>query len=358
MVERHQFSRTQVSNWISSANKMDSIVTAMQRPAEKVKPWFEYREHFISNLRISRGVEFWAKYSSDLDRAQTTLGVDAAVIVSIIGVETNYGRTLGNYRVIDALGTLAFDYYTKIEPREKRRLFFTRELENLMLLAREQNQDPLALMGSYAGAMGWGQFMPSSYRNYAIDFDQDGSTDIWNNPTDVIGSVANYLAKHGWEAGQPVALEAQKIELPNEAEDPESLSHYIVNTGDTLHSIARKHSMNYRELLRINDLKNPDLLRIGQRLKVKIDSKINKLSRPSVTLDQLRNRGIITVKPADELTKALPLKLDAGGKYEYWMGLKNFYVISRYNPRIKYAMAVYQLSELIRNEYCATQPRC
>ena len=303
MVEKHQFKREEIVDWLAVAKHQESIVKAMSRPAEKVKPWYEYRKHFISERRIKGGVKFWLENKETLERAQRELGVEPAIIVSIIGVETNYGSNTGSYKVVDALATLAFDYYTYTEKRASRKRFFTAELENLFLLAREQNQNPVELKGSYAGAMGLGQFMPSSYRNYAVDFDNDEFANIWTNPTDAIGSVANYFAKHGWKQGQAVAMRA------NISSDP---------AEDTL----------------------------------------NKLHRPKATLAELNSQGykIIEKFPAD--TKALPMRFKAKYGNEYWLGLHNFYVISRYNPRTKYAMAVYQLSELIQERYCAQSSDC
>ena len=358
MVKTHQFSRIELTEWLSNAKKIDSIIAAMSRPAEKVKPWHEYRKHFISDQRISWGVDFWNEHNVVLQKAQQTLGVDSAVVVSIIGVETNYGRNVGNYRVIDALSTLAFDFYRDIEPREKRRLFFTGELENLILIGRTQKVDPTSLMGSYAGAMGWGQFMPSSYRNYAIDFDQDGYADIWKNPNDVIGSVANYLAQHGWAAQKPIAIRASREEPTSEMIKSSAIVHYTVEPGDTLYSIAKKFGTEHYNLQKVNDLKNPNELFVGQDLTISSDVKINALTRPSKTIAELKEAGFDTLEPAPSDIKAFPMKLDAGNKAEYWIGFNNFYVISRYNPRIKYAMAVYQLSELIQNEYCAIKSKC
>lgn len=293
MVENHKFDRQDIVRWLANAEKKESIIKAMSRPAEKVKPWHEYRKHFISEQRINGGAAFWRKHQATLEQAYRDYGVDPAIIVSIIGVETNYGKNTGSYKVIDALTTLAFDYYTYHDKRESRKKFFTSELENFLLLAREQNRDPLSLKGSYAGAMGLGQFMPSSYRNYAVDYDNDQFADIWSNPTDAIASVANYFAKHGWRNGEAVATRAHISPSPDE-------------------------------------------------------SSINKLHRPKESLSQLADKGYTPVSelPADSV--ALPMKFK--GKYgpEYWLGLHNFYVISRYNPRTKYAMAVYQLSELIR----------
>jgi len=303
MVNTHNFQRQQILHWLSQAQHQQSIVKAMSRPAEKVKPWHEYRKLFVSQLRIDRGVAFWRENQPTLERAAEDFGVDPAIIVSIMGVETNYGRNTGSYRVIDALSTLAFDYYVDIDKRESRRKFFTTQLEHFFLLAREQQQDPLTLKGSYAGAMGWGQFMPNSYRNYAVDYDDDGVADIWTNPTDAIGSVANYFIKHGWKAGQPVATRAVVADKP----DPKQL---------------------------------------------------NKMRRPQLSIGDLSDKGYKPVENYDSDLKAFPILL--AGKYgdEYWLGLHNFYVIGRYNPRVKYAMAVYQLSLSIRERFCESNDSC
>jgi membrane-bound lytic murein transglycosylase B len=304
MVEEHQFERAQVLEWLKVAENQQSIVKAMSRPAEKVKPWHEYRKIFVSELRIKRGVEFWQQHEETLERAYKEYGVDPAIIVSILGVETNYGRNTGSYRVIDALSTLAFDYYHSIEKRESRKKFFTIQLENLFLLAREQKKDPLSLTGSYAGAMGWGQFMPDSYRDYAVDFDGDNLADIWTNPTDAIGSVANYFNKKGgWKKDQPVA--------------------------------TRVH--------------------IGEKLDTQ---GLNKMRRPKVTIAELIVRGYQPVQNFAEDSLAFPMKLTAKYADEYWLGFNNFYAIGRYNPRIKYAMAVYQLSLMIKEQRCETSEIC
>ena len=303
MVTKHNFDREQVLNWLAQANHQKSIVKAMSRPAEKAKPWHEYRKIFVTDTRADRGIEFWQQNKETLAKAEREFGVDPAIIVSIIGVETNYGRNTGSYKVIDALATLAFDYYTYTERRESRKKFFTIQLEHLMLLAREQNQDPLALKGSYAGAMGWGQFMPNSYRNYAVDYDGDGFADIWTNPTDAIGSVANYFTKHGWQKDQPVATRATIDKTPS-------------------------------------------------------SESLNKMKRPTATIADLMAQGYKPVDTFAPSSKAFPMSFAAKYGTEYWIGMHNFYVIGRYNPRTKYAMAVYQLSELMRNRICASAQNC
>jgi membrane-bound lytic murein transglycosylase B len=201
-------------------------------------------------------------------------------------VETYYGRVAGSYRVIDALSTLAFDY-------PKRSEFFTKELKNYLILTREQGFDPLDLKGSYAGAMGYGQFMPSSYREYAIDFDGDGVADIWNNPVDAIGSVANYFKRHGWRTGEPVVFAADAA----------------ADVPDELFVQAR------------SDLK------------------------PQRTVAQFAAAGIVARQEVDPEALATAMKFELEDGYEYWLGLHNFYVITRYNHSAMYAMSVYQLSQ-------------
>ncbi len=286
MVVEHGFDRTQLERQFAQVEYKQSIIDAMERPAEKVKEWGEYRKIFITERRISEGVDFWRSHAAVLARAEQQYGVNPALIVAIIGVETHYGRITGSYRVIDALSTLAFDY-------PKRSEFFTRELEQFLILTREQQRDPLTLTGSYAGAMGYGQFMPSSYRQYAVDFDGDGIVDIWENPDDAIGSVANYMLRHGWQPGQSVAVRARTSGAYNAA-------------------------------------------------------LVNKLLVPELTLAELRVQGFAPVMqglPAD--TRAIPLKLVGDYGVEFWLGLPNFYAITRYNHSYRYAMAVTQLSEAI-----------
>ena len=202
MVEEHDFDKAELDVWFASAAKKQSILDAISRPAEKRLTWAQYRKIFVTNSRIKKGVTFWKEHEDILSKVEQEFGVPAAVIVAIIGVETRYGENKGSYRVIDALSTLAFDY----PPRSK---FFRKELKEFLLLSREQKQDPLALMGSYAGAMGYGQFIPSSYRAYAIDYDKDGFVDIWNNTDDAIGSVANYFKVHGWKSNQAVVVRSR-----------------------------------------------------------------------------------------------------------------------------------------------------
>jgi membrane-bound lytic murein transglycosylase B len=286
MVDRHGFSKPELENVFSQAQRSDSILAAMSRPAEKTKPWYEYRKIFLTQSRIEGGVAFWNHHAKVLAQAEKAYGVDAQVIVAIIGVETRYGGNTGKYRVLDALTTLAFDY----PPRSK---FFRSELEQYLLLARADHIDVLNTMGSYAGAMGYGQFIPSSYQHYAVDFDQDGKRDLWDSPMDIVGSVANYLHEHGWNPGALVTVRASV-------------------TGNRYQSV------------------------------------IETGLKPETSVSMLRRDGITPSKPLPEDTLAALLSLDQENGPEYWLGLNNFYVITRYNRSPLYAMAVYQLSEEIR----------
>jgi membrane-bound lytic murein transglycosylase B len=288
MVQEHNFSREEILQWLRGANKQQSILDAISRPAERTKTWKEYRPIFIVPLRITNGVKFWQEHRAVLERAEQVYGVPAEIIVAIIGVETNYGRNTGSHKVIDALTTLAFDY----PPRSP---FFRKELQNYFLLTREQKQNPLALKGSYAGAMGYGQFMPSSYRNYAVDFDGDGFTDIWNNTTDAIGSVANYFKEHGWQTGEAVVSRARF-------------------EGDPTTEV------------------------------------FNDIQPPTRTVKEWKERGFVPISDIPDATKVSILQLDGQHGIEYWLGTKNFYTITRYNRSHLYSMATHQLSQLIKEK--------
>lgn len=290
MVERHGFTPAELRAWLAAAERKDSILEAISRPAEKRLSWGEYRKVFITPARIDGGIAFWRANAADLERAATTFGVAPEVVVAIIGVETRYGGNMGSYRVIDALATLAFDF----PPRGE---FFAGELEQFLVMAREQGFDPMSLLGSYAGAMGMGQFIPSSFRAYAVDFDGDQRADIWNSRADAIGSVANYFSRHGWRHGEPVVVAARA-------------------TG----RIA-------------NERMNPGL-------------------EPNVATGELATLGVAAADGAlDGVERVLPLLLETEAGPEYWLGLHNFYVITRYNRSTLYAMAVHQLSQAIRAGY-------
>lgn len=284
----HGFSADYVRSLLAQAERKQSILDAISRPAERVKPWHEYRPIFITDKRIERGVAFWNEHREALERAEKLYGVEPEIIVAIIGVETFYGGNKGGHRVIDALTTLGFDYPPRAE-------FFRRQLKSFLVLAREQHVDPLALTGSYAGAMGFPQFIPSSYQAFAVDFDDDGTTDIWNNPVDAIGSVANYFHEHKWLHEAPVAVR-------------------VSVEGDR-----------FRQGLTIEE---------GLE------------ARRSV--EQLRELGWQLPASLDDQRKVMTFEFDAGDEMQYWVGLDNLYAITRYNRSVMYAMVVHQLADLLR----------
>lgn len=284
MAAKHAFDKAALAMLLGAARKQQRILDAIASPAE-AKPWHEYRPIFVTESRIREGIAFWETNEASLQRAAEVYGVPPEIIVAIIGVETRYGRHTGGFRVIDSLATLAFNY----PPRSA---FFRSELEQFLLLAREENLDPLQPVGSYAGAMGRPQFISSSYRRYAIDFDGDGFRDLWQNDADAIGSVANYFARHGWQDGQPV-------------------THRATVDGNGFQKV-------------LSDSPNTDR-----------------------TLGQLRAHGVRIDAPLpDELPVTL-FQLEAQGDPEHWVGFRNFYVVTRYNHSILYAMAVHQLSQKI-----------
>jgi membrane-bound lytic murein transglycosylase B len=284
MKTRHRFDAGTLEKLFGGVAIQEGILAAMGRPAE-AKPWHEYRQLFVTEARILGGVAFWRQHAETLRQVQQRYGVPAEMIVAIIGVETLYGRNTGGFRVIDALATLAFAYPRRAD-------FFRSELEQFLLLCREESLDAAALKGSYAGAMGWPQFMPSSFRNYAIDLDGDGRRDIWSNPADTIGSIGNYFARFGWRTGEEVAVRA------------------TAPKGD------------YAPYL-------------GKDLK------------PVHALGALRRLGIEPERPLPDASPVTLLRFELEAGPEYWLGLENFFVISRYNHSALYSMAVYQLGRAI-----------
>jgi len=287
MVKQHGFQSADLKTLFKSVETKDSIIKAITRPAEGM-PWYKYRKIFMRESRIQGGVKFWQDNKLSLTAMRQQYGIPEEVIVAIIGVETLYGERTGGYRVIDALATLGFSY-------PKRSKFFLSELENFLLLCREEKMNPLEPVGSYAGAMGMPQFMPSSYRHYAADFEGDKKRDIWTNPADAIASVANYFAKHHWQAGKAVAY-------PVEAE-----------------------GMAYKKALSkgLKPDSNPETLK-------KLQVKLPKLA-------------------AQEPLKLLSFEQEKG--HDLWVGLSNFYVITRYNHSALYALAVFQLSDAVKQAY-------
>jgi membrane-bound lytic murein transglycosylase B len=288
MAERHGFEQAELINIFGAAQFQPSIITTISQPATS-RPWYEYRPLFINSKRISGGIEFWNRHGGTLERARKEFGIPEEIIVAVIGVETMYGVQTGKHRVLDALTTLAFDY-------PKRAVFFRDELENYLLLGRERSADLTDLLnirGSYAGAIGIPQFMPSSYRRYALDFDNDGKIDLSGSMADAIGSVANYLKSYGWETEQAIALPA------------------LVNGED------------YRAALFA-----------GQK--------------PAYSAEEMRKLGIVTRASFPPGGYATLIELENADGNEHWVGFNNFYVITRHNRSVHYAMSVLQLAKKIR----------
>ena len=209
MVSKHSFEESYLIEIFQSAEKKEKIINSMNRPAEKKFSWSQYKARLISPIRINNGADFLQRFLPEFEKAEQKFGVPKEIIAAIIGIESSYGSITGRERVIDSLSTLAFDY-----PRRSN--FFTKQLEHFLLLAREEKLDAFSMKGSYAGAMGYGQFIPSSYRSYAIDFDNDGIRNIVTNPIDAIGSVANYLSKHGWEKNALIAEALERSDVTSD----------------------------------------------------------------------------------------------------------------------------------------------
>ncbi|NNL07085.1 MAG: lytic murein transglycosylase B [Gammaproteobacteria bacterium] len=280
MVDKHDFDRDELVAKLASAEKLEGVLKAIARPAEKVLTWEDYRPIFVTSKRIDKGNKFLQQHREILQRAEKEYGVPAQIIAAIVGVETYYGTRSGRTNVFNSLVTLAFDY----PPRSP---FFRSELEQFLLLTREEDVDVNNVRGSYAGAMGMPQFISSSYRHYAVDFDGDGKRDLWNSTADVVGSVANYFREHGWEPGDEVVIPA--------------------------------------------------------RVNAQIEETRNKL-KPHTLISELSRQGVYPQMHMNEDVKATVLTLHGKNGKEYWLGLDNFYVITRYNHSAMYAMAVYQLS--------------
>ena len=293
MVERHGFVRGELVSLFSKVRPQASVLRAIAAPAETAqRSWQAYRSRFVNAARIEAGRRFYEQHAEALQRAAKIYGVPEEIIVAIIGVETVYGRNMGGFRVIDALATLAFDYPPRAD-------YFRGELENYLLHGRQESIDVLGQKGSYAGAIGIPQFMPGSYRRYAVDFDGDGHIDIWSNPVDAIGSAASYFKQHGWVAGEPVVARA-------EVDGPEYEKGLTVGLEPVLDAAA------------------------------------------------LRGLGWRTDTPVADGTAVTAFRLEGAEGDEYWVGLPNFYVITRYNRSVMYAMAVHQLSEKLAQAKGAT----
>ncbi len=283
---KNKYSKESLDKLFEKVTTQTQVLEAIQRPAEKKKNWEEYRKIFITDKRIKEGLAFWTENAPILAAAEREYGVPPEIVVAIVGVETFYGRYKGKYPVLDSLVTLGFDY----PPRQK---FFRSELAEFLLLAQEEDLDPLEIKGSYAGAMGKSQFISSSYRNYAVDFDNNGKRDLWGSNEDVIGSVANYFKRHGWKANEVITVPA-KVQ--------------------------------------------------GKRYKTLLEKGL----KPVASVSELPQYDVTAEHNADAKQAVALLEFNKNDSDEYWLGFDNFYVITRYNHSHMYAMAVYQLSQQIK----------
>ncbi len=285
MVSKHDLNRAWLNSLLGEARYKQSIIDAISRPAEKTLEWHEYRKIFINSKRIDAGVKFWQSQAKTLREIADKTGVPEQIIVAILGVETYYGRIKGNYRVIDALATLAFDY----PPRSK---FFRAELAEFLLLSQEEQLDPLAPTGSYAGAMGSPQFISSSFRNYAVDGSGDGRRNLWDDWVDIVASVANYFNRHGWRTGEPIVT---RVPPPG-------------HSG--LNLLSERADLN-------------------------------------TTIMELKSHGVRIDTSLDNGQPAMLFKLQGDDGPEFWVGFRNYYVITRYNRSLMYAMAVKELGDKV-----------
>ena len=282
--EKSQYQRSEILNVLNSANHRQIVIDNISKPAEKTLSWGEYRDIFLDKARLDNGKIFMKDNHLDLARVEAEFGIPAEIVTAIIGVETRYGKIMGSHPVLDSLATLAFYY----PPRSS---FFREELKELFLMTREENLKIDDLKGSYAGAMGMGQFIPSSFRRYAVDFDLDGNRNLWEQPSDSIGSVGNYLYEHGWRRKELVAIEVD---------------------GDC------------------------GIFSIGDSIESAVFDKLHDCLPKSSDRKNIPSRMV------------MPLKLAVPGGYKYWAGFWNFSVLMKYNRSDLYAMAVVQLSEAFK----------
>lgn len=288
MVARHGFERASLERVLAAVRVRPEVLEAFKRPAESLD-WYQYQPIFVTEARITKGEQFWREHASTLDEASREYGVSPEIIVAIIGVETFYGTRKGKHLVLDSLSTLAFRYHRRSE-------FFRRELEEFLVLARQESLDTPRVKGSYAGAMGIPQFISSSYRRYAVDFDGDGVRNLLESESDAIGSVANYLKAHGWQRGGAIALPAS-----------------------------------------VSGQKYKDLVKKGLK--------------PHTRVSDMHNFGVIVLFASENESPGALIELANKDDTEHWVGLQNFYAITRYNHSSLYAMAVFQLAREIRKRY-------
>lgn len=282
MSQKHGFEKETLVSLFGQVEIRPDVVRQIKQPFEK-QTWRKYQALLVNAWRIQNGVQFWHQHQTTLQRAHDTYGVPPSIIVATLGIETRYGKNMGKYRVMDALSNLAFNH-------APRATYFKQELEQFLLLSRDNHLDPLSIKGSYAGAIGQPQFMPSSYRYYAVDFSHTGNIDLMNNTTDVIGSIANYYQKNGWVPGGKIASPVRNMRL-----------------HQTLASLKNQKK----------------------------------------TLAEWKKLGITGTSAPASNEKATLIELDNRDSKEYWLGYRNFEIIKRYNASNLYAMAVFQLSRYL-----------
>lgn len=294
-VNSKEYTRAELESFFTQAVHKPSIIAAMDRPGTS-RPWYEFKKNNLGPKKIQEGVRFWQRNSGLLTDIAKKYQVAPETIVAILGIETNYGTVMGSFRLADSLTTLAFNYPRRGE-------FFQQELDQFLTLAKEEGDDPFSFKGSYAGAMGMPQFMPSSYRQWAVDYDGDKHRDIWQNPGDTIASVANYLKKHGWAENQVMVV-------------PVHLS------------------------------ENPDIAAVAAMAEEK--------TALNHTVAEMKKIGIVPDYPVKDSVKAMLFNLEvAPGVFEYYIGLNNFYTVWHYNHSRLYVKAVQELADLIKAGYLA-----
>ena len=302
MVARHGFDKPQLEKTFDQARLVESAIQLIKpAPPGRPKNWKAYRARFVEPGRIDAGIAFWDTYADALDKAERQYGVPAEIIVGLIGVETIYGRNTGNFRVMDALTTLAFAY-PDTPTRLARMAFFRTELENILLLSRDSVQDPFSFKGSYAGAIGLPQFMPGSIRSYAVDFDGDGKIDLLASPVDAIGSIANYLSMHGWKKGLPTAFPATLVITETHTDKPADKLSLALSQG-------LKANYSLAELKPL-------------------------ATTASVEAPEHLLYGLVDLQNGNDAT-------------EYWLATDNFFAITQYNRSYFYAMSVIDLGKII-----------
>jgi len=380
LIAESHYTQAELDAIFAQATYRESVIKAMTNPAEYRLTWGKYRKIFLGEERIQQGVEFWNKYQDDLARAEQEYGVPASIIVSIIGVETKFGRIMGSHKVLDSLVSLVVGF-----PR--RSDFFAKELKHFLILTKENNMPMTEIVGSYAGAVGFPQFISSSYRSYAVDFTGDGKADLINDPVDAIGSVANYFIKNGWKPGEAVTskqhlsidsglqelanrkrktrftaqeLRAKGAQIDSSVVDSEPLNVlmldasevvpdsgqkgiYIVRAGDTACQIAERHNMSCKALFSLNNLDDNGAIFRGQRLKVPSAGAANKAVKKVV------KSGKWTVTNSPKIASSATPQTDSedASKPRYFYTHHNFYAITKYNHSVLYAMAVHDLSVAI-----------